>query len=429
MLEKLFKLQQNKTTIRTEIVAGITTFMTMAYILIVNPLILGDAGMDMGGVFVATAISAAFATVLMAFLTNYSVALAPGMGLNAYFAYVVVLNMGYTWQQALTAVFVSGAIFTVLSFSNLREGIIKAIPMNLKYAVSVGIGLFIAFIGFQNANIVIADEATLLALGNLKDATVLLALFGILLTGFLLHKRVKGALLLGILGTYIIGVITGNASVPHSLVSLPPSIKPVFFKFDLSNIFSLDMLLVIFAFLFVDLFDTVGTLIGVANKAGYLDEEGNLPKAKAALLSDAIGTIVGACLGTSTVTSYIESASGVNEGGRTGLTGLVTAGFFLLALVFSPILLVIPGYATAPALIIVGLMMMTSILKITFDDYTESLPAFLTIILTPLAYSISEGLMFGILAYMVLKICDGKVKEIHPVMYFIAILFSFKFIF
>lgn len=429
MLEKLFKLQQNKTTIRTEVVAGITTFMTMAYILIVNPLILGDAGMDMGGVFVATAISAAIATVLMALLTNYSVALASGMGLNAYFAYVVVLNMGYTWQQALTAVFVSGVIFTILSFSNLREGIIKAIPMNLKYAVSVGIGLFIAFIGFQNANIVIADEATLLALGNLKDPTVLLALFGILLTGFLLHKGIKGALLLGILGTYIIGVITGNASLPHSLVSLPPSIKPVFFKFDFSNIFSLDMLLVIFAFLFVDLFDTVGTLIGVTSKAGYLDEEGNLPKAKEALLSDAIGTIVGACLGTSTVTSYIESASGVNEGGRTGLTGLVTAGFFLLALVFSPILLVIPGYATAPALIIVGLMMMTSILKITFDDYTESLPAFLTIILTPLAYSISEGLMFGILSYMILKICDGKIKEIHPVMYFIAILFSFKFIF
>ncbi len=438
-MEKFFKLKEHNTTVKTEIMAGITTFMTMAYILIVNPNFLSAAGMDRGAVFTATALAAALATIIMAFLANYPIALASGMGLNAFFAFVIATK--YSWQIALTAVFIEGIIFIILTLFNFREAIINGIPQNLKYAVTVGIGLFIAFIGFQNAGIIVDNPDTLVALGNLKSITVILAIIGLLGTMFMEYKKVKGALLWGILGTYILGIIcqlTGlyvvNPDVgmfnliPSGLISPPPSIAPVFMKFDFSGAMALgfDFIVIIFAFLFVDLFDTIGTLIGVANKADLLDEEGKLPKAKQALMADAVGTTAGAVLGTSTVTSYIESAAGVAEGGRTGLTSLTTGVLFLVALFFSPILTIIPGFATAPILIIVGLFMMTSITKIDFTDYTEALPAFLAIIIMPLAYSISEGIVFGILSWVILKFVTGKAKEISPIMYVIAVLFILK---
>ncbi|HZJ82917.1 MAG TPA: NCS2 family permease [Clostridia bacterium] len=443
MLEKLFKLKEHKTDVKTEIMAGITTFMTMSYILIVNPDILSAAGMDRGAVFVATAISAAIATFAMGFMANYPVALASGMGLNAFFAFVVAQK--YSWEIALTAILVEGLIFILLSFFKFREEIVNKMPENLKYSVTVGIGLFIAFIGFQNASIIVSNDATLVGLGNLKSITVILALVGLLLTIYMVHKKVKGALLWGILATYILGIIcqlTGlyvvdpemgmfNLIPSWKIISLPPSLSPIMFKFDIAGAFKLgfDFIVIVFSFLFVDIFDTVGTLIGVANKANLLDEEGNLPKAKEALLADAIGTVAGACLGTSTVTSYVESASGVAEGGRTGLTAISTGVMFLIALIFSPILTIIPSFATAPILIIVGLFMMTSITKIDFTDYTEALPAFLTIIVMPLGYSIADGIMFGILSWFILKIVTGKWKKISPIMYIIALLFIAKILF
>ncbi len=431
-MDRFFKLNENKTDVRTEITAGFTTFMTMAYILIVNPNILSATGMDAGAIFTATAIASAFATITMALLTNYPFALAPGMGLNAFFAFTVVLTMGYSWQAALTAVFIEGIIFIILTFANFREALINAIPVNIKSAVGVGIGLFITFIGFQGAGIVVKEDNVLVKLGNVTDPKVLLALLGIILTGYLVIKRVKGALLFGILATYIIGILTGQAHLPAKLLSLPPSVSPIFWKFDFSYFTAwdkvLDFTVIIFSFLFVDLFDTVGTLIGVSSKAGYLTKEGKLPKAKQALMADAVGTTAGAILGTSTVTTYIESASGVSEGGRTGLTSLTTGILFLVALIFSPILTIIPSFATAPILVIVGFFMMEQIVKVKFDDYTESLPAFLTIIAMPLTYSISDGLMFGIISYTVLKLTTGKYKDIHPVMYVIAILFILKYL-
>ncbi|TCO75260.1 AGZA family xanthine/uracil permease-like MFS transporter [Marinisporobacter balticus] len=426
-LQNTFKLTQHNTDIKTEIMAGITTFMTMAYIIIVNPLIMGETGMDQGAIFTATCLSAAVATLIMAFLANYPFVLAPGMGLNAFFAYTVVLGMGYSWEFALTAVFIEGIIFIILTFFNIREAIINVMPMNIKNAVSVGIGLFIAFIGLANAGIVVANPATKVSLGDMGNPIALVAIIGLIITGILLAKNVKGALLIGIIATTIIGVPFGVTSMPTGFVSAPPSLAPIAFKLDFKNIFSMDMLVIMFTFLFVDLFDTLGTLVGVASKADMLDKDGKLPKAKQALFADAVGTTFGALMGTSTVTTYVESASGVAVGGRTGLTAFTSGVLFLLALLFSPIIRIIPAAATAPALILVGLFMMSPIKKIDLDDFTEAIPAFLTIIMMPLAYSIAEGITFGILAYVFLKMLTGRTKELSIPMYILAILFILKF--
>ena len=453
-LEKLFHLKENHTDVRTEVMAGITTFMTMAYILAVNPSILSASGMDSGAVFTATALASAIATLLMAALSNYPFVLAPGMGLNAYFAYTVVLQMGYTWQMALAAVFVEGIIFLALSMTNVREQIFNSIPMNLKYAVSAGIGLFIAFIGLQNAHIVV-DSATLVGMYSFKASvangmfssegiTVLLALIGVLITGVLLVKGVKGNILWGILITWALGIVcqlTGLYQINpeagfYSLlpdfsngISIP-SLAPTFMKMDFSRVASLDFLVVMFAFLFVDMFDTLGTLIGVASKANMLDAQGRLPRIRGALLSDSVGTAVGAVLGTSTTTTFVESASGVAEGGRTGLTAVVAAILFALSLFLSPIFLAIPSFATAPALIVVGFLMLTSILKVNFEDYTEAIPAYVAVIAMPFMYSISEGIAMGIISYVVINLVTGKAKEknITPLMYVLAVLFVLKYI-
>lgn len=428
MLEKFFKLSANKTTVRTEILAGVTTFMTMAYILAVNPSILGDAGMDKGAVFTATALSAVIATLVMALVAKLPFALAPGMGLNAFFAYTVVLTMGYSWQFALTAVFLEGIIFIILTAFNIREMIVNAIPSNIRYSISVGIGLFIAFIGLQNAGIIVDHPATLVTLGDMSNASVILAILGIFIIGTLLAFRVKGALLIGILIATIIGIPMGLTHLPqgHNYVEIPPSLDPIFFKFDFHQIFTIDMLIVLFTFLFVDMFDTVGTLIGVSTKADMLDEKGNIPRVKQALFADAVGTFCGSILGTSTVTTYVESASGVAEGGRTGLTALSTAVLFALALVFAPIFLMIPAAALAPVLIIVGLFMMSPVKKIDLEDFTEAIPAFLTIILMPLTYSIADGIIFGLTAFVLLKVFTGKFKELSILMYILVILFLIK---
>lgn len=455
-MEKFFKLKEKGTTVSTEIMAGITTFMTMAYILAVNPNILSASGMDRGAVFTATALSSFIASCLMALLSNYPFVLAPGMGLNAYFAYTVVLGMGYSWEKALAAVFVEGVIFIVLSLTNVREAIFNAIPMNLKHAVSVGIGLFIAFIGLQNAKIVVNNDSTLLGLFSFKGSfeggtfgyegiTVLLALIGILITAVLLIKNIKGGILWGILITWGLGIIcqftglyTPNAEAGfYSL--LPdfsnglsvPSVAPTFMKMDFSIVFTLDFVVIMFAFLFVDMFDTLGTLIGVASKADMLDEEGKLPQIKGALLSDAVGTSVGAIFGTSTVTTFVESASGVAEGGRTGLTSLTAGILFALSLFLSPIFLAIPSFATAPALVIVGFLMLTSITKIDFADYTEAIPCFIAIIAMPFMYSISEGIAMGVISYVVINLLTGKAKDkkISILMYVLAVIFVCKYIF
>ena len=455
-LEKLFHLKENHTDVKTEVMAGITTFMTMAYILAVNPNILAASGMDRGSVFTATALSAFIATCLMALLSNYPFVLAPGMGLNAYFTYTVVLGMGYTWQQALAAVFAEGIIFILLSLTNVREAIFNSIPMNLKHAVSVGIGLFIAFIGLQNAKIVVGNDSTLVSIFSFKASvadgtfssqgiTVLLALIGILVTAILLAKNVKGGILWGILITWVLGIICQltHLYVPDAELGfyslLPdfsngisvPSMAPTLMKMDFSIVFSLDFVVIMFAFLFVDMFDTLGTLIGVASKADMLDKDGKLPKIKGALLSDAIGTTVGAMCGTSTVTTFVESASGVAEGGRTGLTSLVAGILFALSLLLSPIFLAIPSFATAPALIIVGFLMLTSVTKIDFDDMTEAIPCFIAIIAMPFMYSISEGISMGVISYVVINLITGKAKEkkISLLMYILTILFVLKYIF
>lgn len=453
-LEKVFHLSENHTDVKTEVIAGITTFMTMAYILAVNPNILSASGMDAGAVFTATALASLVATLLMAAFANYPFVLAPGMGLNAYFAYTVVLQMGYTWQMALAAVFVEGIIFIVLSLTSVREAIFNAIPMNLKHAVSVGIGLFIAFIGLQNAKIVV-DSATLVSVYSFKGSieagtfqsegiTVLLALIGILLTAVLVVKNVKGNILWGILGTWILGILCelvglyrpdpelGMFSVLPDFSSGfgIPSMAPTFFKMDFSGVLSLNFLTIMFAFLFVDMFDTLGTLIGVASKADMLDEDGKLPKIKGALMADAVGTSLGAVFGTSTTTTFVESASGVAEGGRTGLTSVVSAALFGLALFLSPIFLAIPSFATAPALIVVGFLMITSITKIDFKDYTEALPCYISMIAMPFMYSISEGIAMGVISYVVINLLTGRAKEkkISVLMYVLAVLFVLKYI-
>ena len=455
-LDKIFHLKENHTDVKTEVMAGITTFMTMAYILAVNPNILSASGMDRGSVFTATALSAFIATCLMALLSNYPFVLAPGMGLNAYFTYTVVLGMGYTWQQALAAVFAEGIIFILLSLTNVREAIFNSIPMNLKHAVSVGLGLFIAFIGLQNAKIVVGNDSTLVSIFSFKSSvaegtfssqgiTVLLALIGILVTAVLLAKDVKGSILWGILITWVLGIICQltHLYVPNADIGyyslLPdfsngisvPSMAPTFMKMDFSIVFSLDFVVIMFAFLFVDMFDTLGTLIGVASKADMLDKDGKLPKIKGALLSDAVGTTVGAVCGTSTVTTFVESASGVAEGGRTGLTSIVAGILFALSLLLSPIFLAIPSFATAPALIVVGYLMLTSVTKIDFSDMTEAIPCFIAIIAMPFMYSISEGISMGVISYVVINLITGKAKEkkISVLMYVLAILFVLKYIF
>lgn len=427
MLEKLFGMTKN-TTVRTEVLAGITTFMTMAYILAVNPGILSITGMDKGALFTATALSAIIGTLVMAFVAKLPFALAPGMGLNAFFAFTVVMTMGYSWEFALTAVFLEGIIFILLTLFNIRELIVNAIPMNLKHAVSAGIGLFIAFIGLQNAGIIQNNDAVLVGLGDMSSPTALVAFFGILVIGVLLVLKVRGALLIGMISATILALIIGVAHFPEGgLVSAPPSLEPIFWKLDFSQVFTLDMLIVLFTFLFVDMFDTVGTLVGVAGKANMLTKDGKVPRVKQALLADAIGTTCGAILGTSTVTTYVESAAGVAEGGRSGLTAFTVAMMFLAALFFAPLFIMIPGAATAPALFMVGLFMLSPILKIDLEDYTESIPAFFTIIMMPLTYSIAEGIAFGMLAYVLLKMFTGKFKDVSIVMYVLAVLFIMKF--
>lgn len=454
MLERVFKLQENHTNAKTEIMAGITTFMTMAYILAVNPSILSATGMDANAILIATSLSAFIGTALMALLANYPFALAPGMGLNAYFAYTVVLKMGYTWQMALMAVFAEGLIFIVLSLTNVREAIFNAIPATLKSAVSVGIGLFIAFVGLQNAKLIVNSDSTLLTYQSFKGETfhsvgvgAILALIGVLIIAVMLVKKVKGAILYGILITWGLGIVcdlcgvyipdaeAGMYSViPTSFVSFDFSaLGQTFgqvFKVDFSGLNVLDFFAVMFAFLFVDLFDTLGTLIGVASKADMLDENGRLPRIKGALLADAIATSAGAVLGTSTTTTYVESASGVTEGGRTGLTAMTTGVLFLLAVIFSPLFLTIPSFATAPALIVVGFYMLGAVAKIDFDDLSDAIPAFLTIVAMPLAYSISEGIAIGVISWTLLNLITGKAseKKISPLMYVLTVLFILKYI-
>lgn len=455
MLEKFFKLKENNTSVKTEVVAGFTTFMTMAYILAVNPSILGDAGMNGSAVLIATALASFVGTLLMALLANYPFALAPGMGLNAYFAYTVVIGMGYSWKLALLAVFVEGIIFIILSLTNVREAIFNAIPLTLKSAVSVGIGLFIAFIGLQDAKLIVNSDATLITYQTFKGETfrsvgigAILALIGILITAILLIKQVKGGILIGILATWILGIICElvgiyipnpevgmYSTIPASIVSLDfSSFTETFgavFTVDFKNFPIGDFIVIMFSFLFVDMFDTIGTLIGVSSKANMLDKEGKLERIRPALLSDAIATCIGAIFGTSTTTTYVESASGVTAGGRTGLTSVVTGLLFLLSIIFSPLFLTIPSFAIAPALVTVGFYMMGSVVKINFDDMSDAIPAFLCIIAMPLAYSISEGIAIGVISWTLINLITRKAKEkkISALMYVLAILFVLKYIF
>ena len=450
-MEKFFELKERGTDVRTEIMAGITTFLTMAYILPTNPLVLGAAGMDTGAVFTATALASAFATFLMAFLANMPFCLSAGMGLNSYLAYSVVIGMGYTWQQALAAIFVEGLIFIVLSLVNIREAIFNAIPASLKIAVSVGIGLFISFIGLQNAHIVVSGP-TLVTLYSFKHSveggmfqsegiTVLLALIGLLITAFLLIKNVKGSVLFGILATWGLGMICQAAGLyvpnpekgffslfPNGIISMPASLEPTLMQVDFSSVMSFEFFSILMAFLFVDLFDTIGTVIGCATKANLLDKDGKLPKVKQVLLTDAIGTTAGSLLGTSTITTFVESSAGIAEGGKTGLTALTAAALFLLALFFSPIFLAIPAFATAPALIIVGFLMMQSVAKINWtDDILTAVPAYITIFSMAFMYSISEGICFGVISYTLLHVFSGKAKDVTPLMYILTVLFILKY--
>ena len=450
-MEQFFKLKERGTDVRTEIMAGITTFMTMAYILAVNPSILGDAGMDKGAVFTATALASGLACVLMALLANLPFALSAGMGLNAYLAYTVVIGMGYSWEIALTAVFAEGLIFIILSLTNVREAIFNAIPTTLKVGVSVGIGLFICFIGLQNAHIVV-DSSTLVSVFSFSNSiktgtfqyegiTVLLALIGMVISAFLVIRGVPGNILIGIVVTWVLGILCQLAGlyvpnpdagfyslIPGGLFSAPASLAPTFMKLDFSSILSLNFFSVIFAFLFVDLFDTLGTLIGCASKANMLDQEGKLPNIRGALLADAIGTTAGACLGTSTITTFVESSAGIAEGGRTGLTAITTGVFFLLSLFFSPIFLAIPSFATAPALIVVGYLMMQQVVKISWEDSLEAIPAYIAIFAMPFMYSISEGISMGIISYVILHVLAGRTKNMSPLMYVLAILFVLKYV-
>lgn len=402
-MEKFFKLKENNTDAKTEFIAGLTTFMTMAYILIVNPSILSAAGMDQGAVFTATALSAVIATLIMGLYAKLPFAQAPGMGLNAFFAYTIVIQMGYSFEFALTAVLLEGIIFILLTIFNVREAIVDSIPKGIKNAISVGIGLLIALIGLEGAGIVVhTDGGTIVSLGNIVSGSGLLAIIGLLITSVLIAKNVKGALFIGMIITAIIGIPMGITPIPSKIISMPPSIAPTFFKFDFHNIFSLDMVIALFTLLFMDMFDTIGTLVGVATKAKMLDKDGKVPNIKKALFSDAVGTTLGACLGTSTVSTFVESASGVAEGGRTGLTAVSTAFMFFLALFFAPLFAVITPAVTASALVLVGLFMIEPIKEIDLHDFTEAIPAFLTIIMMPFAYSISDGIVFGVISYIMI---------------------------
>ena len=430
-LNNFFKLKENNTNVKTEFIAGITTFMTMAYILIVNPSILAAAGMDSGAVFTATALSAIIATLVMGLYAKLPFAQAPGMGLNAFFAYNVVLSMGYSYQFALTAVLLEGLIFVLLTVFNVREVIVDSIPVNIKRAISVGIGLFIALLGLEGAGVVVhpADGGTIVALGNITSGTGLLAIIGIVITGILVARKVKGALFLGMIITAVIGIPMGIIDMPNKIFSMPPSISSTFMQFEWSNIFSIDMAIALFTLLFMDMFDTIGTLVGVATKANMLDKDGKVPNIKKALLADAVGTTVGACLGTSTVSTFVESAAGVAEGGRTGLTALSTAFMFFLALFLSPVFGVITSAVTASVLVVVGLFMIENIKELNLEDYTEAIPAFLTIIMMPFAYSISDGIVFGVVSYIILKVFTGRWKEVTWPTVIVGIIFVMKFVF
>ena len=457
LFEKLFHLSENKTTVRTEIMAGVTTFMTMAYILAVNPGIMSAAGMDKGAVLTATAIAGFIGTLLMALFSNYPFALAPGMGLNAFFAFTVVGQMGYSWQTALAAVCIEGLIFIILSLTNVREAIFNAIPMNLKRSVSAGIGLFIAFIGLTGAQIIVSNPATKVSLFSFKSAilsgtfpttgiTVVLAILGVLFTGILMVKKVKGNILWGILFTWVLGILCelsglyipdpakgAFSTLPNLSAGIssftPASLSPVFMQLDFSKMLSVDFIVVLFAFLFVDIFDTLGTLVGVSSKANMLDKDGKLPRIKGALMADALATTFGACIGVSTTTTYVESAAGVSEGGRTGLTAVTVAVLFALALFLSPFVMAIPAFATAPALIIVGFLMFTSVAGIDFNDSTEAVPSYIAILAMPFTYSIAEGISFGIISYTIINMLTGHTKKVSLLMYVLTALFIGKYIF
>ena len=429
MLKRLFGLDSTKSTVRTEIIAGVTTFLMMSYILAVNPGMFSQLeGMPAGAVFTATALAAIIGTLVMAFWAKLPFGLAPGMGLNAFFVYTICMGMGYSWQFALTAVFIEGLIFILLTITNLREAIVNAIPTSLKNAIGAGIGLFIAFIGLQNAGIIVNNDATLVSLGEITKGSPLLAIIGLIITGVLVIKDVRGAMLIGVLATAAIGIPMGITNF-NGLVSMPHSVSEIFWKFEWDHIFTLDMLVAVFTLLFIDMFDTIGTLVGVCTRANMINPDGSIPRIKQAFMADAIATTLGACLGTSTTTTYIESASGVAHGGRSGLTAFVIAVCFAVALFFSPLFLAIPAAAAAPVLIIVGLFMMSPIKNIPLDDYAESIPAFITIIMMPIAYSISDGMLLGMIAYVVLNLLCGNYKRITPTSVVLAVLFILKYIF
>ena len=429
MLTKLFGFDPSKTTVRKEIVAGITTFLTMSYILAVNPSMFSQLeGMPVGAVFTSTAIAAIIGCLVMAFYGNLPIGLAPGMGLNAFFVYSVCLGMGYSWQFALTAVLIEGIIFIILTVTNVREVIVNAIPLSLRNAIPPGVGLFIAFIGLKGAGVIVEDASTLVALGDITSGSGLLAIIGIMITGFLYAKNIPGAILIGILVTMLIGIPMGVTEF-QGIISQPASIKPIFCQFEFDHIFTLDMLVVVFTFMFIDMFDTVGTLVGVCSKAGMTDENGNIPRLNQAFMADSIATTFGAILGTSTTTTYVESAVGVAYGGRSGLTALSVAACFGVAIFFSPLFLSIPAAATAPALVIVGLLMLEPVVKMKFEDFSESIPAFICIIMMPLTYSISNGILIGMITYVFLNLICGKRTKVTPVMAILAVLFILKYIF
>ncbi|WP_455963381.1 NCS2 family permease [Bacteroides bouchesdurhonensis] len=426
MLRKLLGFNPKSMQLKTEILAGLTTFLTMSYILAVNPSILSVTGMDKGAVFTATAVASFIATLIMSTWAKLPFALAPGMGLNVFFAFTVCLGMGNTWEFALTAVLIEGILFILLTLSNLREAILNAIPNSLKSAIGAGIGLFIAFIGLQNAGVITNNDATLVTLGNITSGSPLLALIGFAITSVLLIKKVKGSMLWGILATMLIGVPMGITEY-NGIISAPPSLAPVFFKFDFTEVFTTKMAFTVFTLLFIDMFDTIGTLVGVSNKAGMM-ENGKIPHVKEAFMADAIGTTVGAMLGTNTVSTYVESASGIAQGGRSGITSFVTALCFAVALLFAPLFLSIPSAATCPILVLVGLFMMSPIKEIDLDDYTESVPAFICIIMIPMAYSISDGIVLGLISYVLTNLLCGKFKKISITMYILAALFTLKYL-
>lgn len=427
ILEKIFHLSKNNTTVKIEILAGLTTFLTMAYILVVNPSILSQSGMDISAVFTATALASFIGTTIMALVANYPFGMAPGMGLNAFFTFTICLTMKFSWQTALAASLIEGVIFLLLNVFKIRQLIIDSVPQALKYAISIGVGFFIAFIGLQDAKIIVGNQATLVGLGNLKDITVLLACLGVVIIGVLFYKNIKGSFIIGMFSVYVLGMIFKVAAAPAGIVSMPPSVAPVFMQFDFKSAMVIGIIPAIVSMLFIDVFDSIGTLIGLASKAGYLDENGNVRNADKVLTADAIGSTIGACLGTSTPVAYIESASGIAEGGRTGLAGLTIAALFFLSLFFSPILTAIPAFATAPVLIVLGVVMMEPITKVNFSDFTEAMPVFLTLILTLLTYSITDGLAFGFISYVLVKLFTGKSKDIPVPMYFITVAFVVLF--